>query len=166
MSTLIGLPLLALLAITQSAIVSDLSLLEGRPDLILVVVVAWGIIGRYRESMLWGLIGGLALDLLSGLPLGVTAINLILIAFLVSFSEGRFWESHILMPLGVMLITSPLFYFMSILTLWLLGYDIELGFAMLRVALPGTFLNLLLILPGTQIISALDRVIHPPEVSI
>jgi rod shape-determining protein MreD len=166
MSTLIGLPLLALLAIIQSAIVSDLTLLEGRPDLILVVVVAWGIIGRYRESMLWGLIGGLALDLLSGLPLGVTAINLILIAFLVSFSEGRFWESHILMPLGVMLITSPLFYFISILTLWLLGYDIELGFAMFRVALPGTFLNLLLILPGTQIISAIDRVIHPPEVSI
>jgi rod shape-determining protein MreD len=166
MSTLIGIPLLALLAITQSAIISDLTLLEGRPDLILIVVVAWGIIGRYRESMLWGLFGGLALDLLSGLPFGVTAINLILIAFLVSFSEGRFWESHILMPLGVMLITSPLFYGLSIMTLLLLGYDIELGIAVFRVVLPGTFLNLLLILPGTQIMSAIDRVIHPPEVSI
>lgn len=166
MATLIGLPLLVLLAITQSAIINDLTLLQGRPDLILILVVAWGIIGRSKVSMVWGLIGGLALDLLSGLPLGVTSINLILIAFLVSFSEGRFWESHILMPLGVMLVTSPLFYFLSILTHWTLGYEIDLASAMLRVALPGTFLNLLLILPATQIISAIDRVVHPPEVSI
>ena len=166
MSTIIGLPLLILLAITQSAIINDLTLLDGRPDLILIVVVAWGIIGRNRDSMIWALLGGLALDLLSGLPLGVTSINLILIAFLVSFSEGRFWESHILMPLGVMLITSPLFYVISILTHWILGYDIEFGAALLRVALPGTFLNLLLILPTTQVISAINRVVNPPEVSI
>jgi rod shape-determining protein MreD len=166
MATIIGLPLLVLLAIAQSAIINDLTLLEGRPDLILIVVVAWGIIGRNRESMIWGLIGGLSLDLLSGLPLGVTSINLILIAFLVSFSEGRFWESHILMPLGVMLITSPLFYFISILTHWTLGYEIEFSTALLRVALPGTFLNLLLILPVTQLINAIDRVVNPPEVSI
>ncbi|MEE9508490.1 MAG: rod shape-determining protein MreD, partial [Anaerolineales bacterium] len=125
MSIILGIPLLVVLAITQSTIINDLTLLEGRPDLILIAVVSWGIIGRYRESMVWGLIGGLALDLLSGLPLGVTAINLILIAFLVSFSEGRFWESHILMPLGVMLLASPLFYILSILTLWTLGYDLE-----------------------------------------
>lgn len=166
MSTLISIPLLVLLAISQSAIVNDLTLLDGRPDLILLVVVAWGIIGRYRESMIWGLIGGLALDLLSGLPTGVTAFNLILIAFLVSFSEGRFWESHILMPLGVMLAASALFYVLSILTLWVLGHQIEFEYALIRVALPGTFLNLLLTLPATQIISALNRLLHPPEVSI
>jgi rod shape-determining protein MreD len=165
-SIILGIPLLVVLAITQSTIINDLRLLEGRPDLILIAVVSWGIIGRHKESMVWGLVGGLALDLLSGLPLGVTAINLILIAFLVSFSEGRFWESHILMPLGVMLLASPLFYILSILTLWTLGYDLEIGLAMSRVVLPGTFLNLLLILPGTQIMNAIDRLIHPPEVSI
>lgn len=166
MAIIIGIPLLALLAVLQSSIINDLTLLEGRPDLILLAVVSWGIIGRYRESMIWGLIGGLFLDMLSGLPLGVTSINLILIAFLVSFSEDRFWESHILMPLGVMLIFSPLFYFFSIVTLWLLGYDMDLGFAMARVILPGTFLNLLLILPGTQLLNTVDRWIRPPEVNI
>lgn len=166
MSTLVGIPLLVLLAITQSAIFNDITLLDGRPDLILLVVVAWGIIGRYKESMLWGLIGGVALDLLSGLPTGVTAFNLILIAFLVSFSEGRFWESHILMPLGVMLVASALFYIISILTMWVLGYQLEFEYAIIRVALPGTFLNLLLTLPVTQGISALNRLLHPPEVSI
>jgi rod shape-determining protein MreD len=166
MAIIIGIPLLALLAVLQSSIISDLSLLEGRPDLILIAVVAWGLMGRHRESMIWGLIGGLFLDMLSGLPLGVTSINLILIAFLVSFSEGRFWESHILMPLGVMLLLSPLFYFLSIVTLWMLGHDINLGIAIARVILPGTFLNLLLILPGTQLLGAVNRLIHPPEVSI
>ncbi|MCK5645325.1 MAG: hypothetical protein KAH97_01010, partial [Anaerolineales bacterium] len=78
----------------------------------------------------------------------------------------RFWESHILMPLGVMLLLSPLFYFLSIVTLWMLGHDINLGIAIARVILPGTFLNLLLILPGTQLLSAVNRLIHPPEVSI
>jgi rod shape-determining protein MreD len=166
MAYLIGIPLLMLLSILQSVIVNDMTFLDGRPDLIFLVVVSWGIIGRPREAMGWALIGGLFLDLLSGLPFGVTAINLIIVSFVVSFTEGRFWESHVLMPMGVTLLSSLLFHFLNLATIAMMGYPIDLSSFLLRMILPSTFLNLLLALPASQLIEALSRSLYPPEVRI
>jgi rod shape-determining protein MreD len=166
MSTLIGIPLLAILAILQSVIFNDLTLLDGRPDLILLTVVAWGINGRSREAMIWGLLGGLFLDQLSGIPLGTSAIILIIIAYLVSFTEGRFWEANFLMPMGVMMLFSLLYHFLNIVIMWVLGKPMDLTFLIVRVILPSTFLNLILALPVSQLIRSLSRSLYPPEVSI
>jgi rod shape-determining protein MreD len=166
MATLIGVPLLATFAILQSAILNDLTLLEGRIDLILIVVVAWGINGRSRDAMIWGIIGGIFLDLLSGVPLGLTAIVLVLIAYLVSYTEGRFWEANFLMPMGVMILFSLLFHFCNLAIMWILGKQIDLAFTFVRLILPSTFLNLLLALPISQLIKSLSRAIYPPEVKI
>jgi rod shape-determining protein MreD len=166
MAILLSFPILALLAVLQSSIVNDLTFLDGRPDLVLLAVIAWAVIGRHTESMILGLIGGLFLDLLSGFPLGVTAINLILVTFLVSFSEGRFWESHFLMPLGVALLSSIVFYVFGLAVAWILGQSLDPIQALIRTILPGTFLNLILILPATQLARGLDRAIRPPEVEI
>lgn len=166
MAILLGFPILALLAVLQSSIVNDLTFLDGRPDLVLLAVIAWAVLGRHTESMILGLIGGLFLDLLSGFPLGVTAINLVLVTFLVSFSEGRFWESHFLMPLGAALFSSSLFYILGLGAAWILGHSLDPVQALIRTVLPGTFLNLILILPATQLARILDRSIRPPEVEI
>jgi rod shape-determining protein MreD len=166
MATLIGIPVLAILAILQSVIFNDLTLLDGRPDLILLCVVAWGIIGRSRDAMIWGFLGGLFLDQLSGIPLGTSAIILVIIAYMVSFTEGRFWEANFLMPMGVMILFSLIYYFFNIVIIWFLGKPMDLSFLVVRVILPSTFLNLLLALPAVQIIRSLSRSVHPPEVSI
>jgi rod shape-determining protein MreD len=166
MSTLIGIPILAILSILQSVVFNDITLLDGRPDLILLTVVAWGINGRSREAMVWGLLGGLFLDQLSGIPLGTSAIILILIAYLVSFTEGRFWEANFLMPMGVMMLFSLLYHFLNILIMWLLGKPMDLSFLVVRVILPSTFLNLILALPTSQFIRSLTRSIYPPEFNI
>ena len=166
MAYLIGIPLLALLAILQSVIFNDLTLLDGRPDLVLLTVVAWGINGRSREAMLWGLIGGLFLDLLSGIPLGTSSILLILIAYLVSFTEGRFWEANFLMPMGVTMLFSLLYHLLNLLVMWVLGKQFDFSFVFMRVILPSTFLNLILALPISQLIRSFSRSIYPPEVNI
>jgi rod shape-determining protein MreD len=166
MTTIIGIPLLAMLAILQSVIFNDLTLLDGRPDLILLVIVAWGIIGRSREAMIWGLIGGLFLDQLSGIPLGTTAIILIIIAYLVSFTEGRFWEANPLMPMGVMMLFSLLYHLINVLILWLLGKQMDLSYTLVRIILPSTFINLILALPVSQLIRSINRAVYPPEVKI
>jgi rod shape-determining protein MreD len=166
MAYIISLPLLALLTILQSAVFNDLKLLDGRTDLILLFVVAWGIHGRSREAMIWGLAGGLFLDLLSGLPLGITSMILVLIAYLVSFTEGRFWEANFLMPMGVMMGASIVFHILSLSILFLLGKSIEMDYALVRIMLPSTFINLILALPATQLIKLLINSIYPPEVKI
>ncbi len=166
MGIAIGIPLLAILAILQSSIVNNLTLLDGRPDLILLAIVAWGLTGRSRDSMVWGLIGGLLLDVLSGFPFGMSSIILISLAFLVSLLEQRFWEAHFLMPLGVTLIVSILYHAMQGFTLWFIGQPMDLMTALYRVLLPSTFLNILLALPAGQLASALHALLFPDEVKI
>lgn len=166
MTYVVGIPLLMLLAILQSSLLPYVSMIEGRPDLILLAVVSWGVIGRSEEAMILGLVGGTMLDLVSGTPIGSTGILLVIISFLVSLFEVRFWEAHFLMPLAVTLVASVLFHYMSLGIIWLMGRTIAPQVVTTRVILPSTFLNILLALPAAQSAQALRDSLFPPEVSI
>jgi rod shape-determining protein MreD len=163
---LIGVPFLLTLAILQSSVFSQLTLLDGRPDLVLLAVLSWSLVGHHVEAMLLGMIGGLFLDLLSGLPFGSHAIALILVIYLVSFFEGRFWEAHLLMPLSVSLIASLIFHGLEIGTILLMGRSFDVTHVMTRIILPSTFLNLVLAIPASQLAAGLRSRLYPPEVEI
>jgi rod shape-determining protein MreD len=163
---LIGVPLLLTLAILQSSVFSHLTLLDGRPDLVLLAVLSWSLAGRHNEAMLLGLIGGLFLDLLSSLPFGSHAIILVLVIYLVASFEGRFWEEHLLLPLSVSLIASLLFHGLEIGTILLMGRSFDFTYVMTRVILPSTFLNLVLAIPASQLAEGLRGRLYPPEVEI
>lgn len=166
MGYLIGLPIVAILSILQSTLMVHLQLFDGRTDLVLLAVVSWGLVGREEEALVWGMVGGLFLDLLSGLPFGVSALALIMVAFLVSLMEGRFWEAHLLMPLGVMLIASFVYHLAGILVVLVIGREIPLPFVLGRIVLPSTFLNIAMALPASQLAAGLRDRLFPPEVEL
>jgi rod shape-determining protein MreD len=163
---LIGVPLLLILAILQSSVFSHLALLDGRPDLVLLAALSWSLAGRHNEAMLMGLIGGLFLDLFSGLPFGSHAIILVFVIYLAASFEGRFWEAHLLLPLSVSLIASLLFYGLEIGTILLMGRSFDFPYVLTRVILPSTFLNVVLVLPASQLAEGLRIRLYPPEVEI
>jgi rod shape-determining protein MreD len=166
MAYAIGIPAVALLAILQSAVVSHLRLADGQADLVLVAVVAWGLTGRSKEAMVFGLIGGIFLDLLSALPIGTTSLALVLIAYLVSLTEGRLWGAHLLTPLAVVFAASLGFSAYQLLASVLAGAGVDLETVASRVILPEAFLNVLLAVPAAQLASALQHALFPPEVEI
>lgn len=166
MAYIIGVPVLALLAILQSSVLSEISLIDGRPDMVLLAVVAWALTGRWREAMVLGLVGGLFLDLLSGLPLGASSITLVVVAFLVSLLEGRFWEAHFLTPFGVVLVASLLYHVAGFVALTVTGFGIDMLTALRNVVLPSTFLNIVLALPASALAEGLRESLFPPEVRI
>ncbi len=166
MSYIIGVPLLSLLAILQSVLMGYFELLDGRADLVLVAVVAWSLTRRSEEAMVLGVIGGFALDLLSGLPFGMNALTLLIVTFLVSFLEGRFWEAHLLMPLGVMLVASLTYHILSTFVGMILVQDVSFMYVFRRIILPSTFLNVIIALPASQLASALHYRLYPQEVEL
>ncbi len=166
MAYILGIPLLILLAIFQSTLLGTFQFLDGRPDLILLAVIGWGLAGGSEEAMVWGLVGGIFLDMLSGVPIGTTSIILILIGTLVSLFEGRIWEANFLMPLGTTLAGSLLFHILSLGVILLMGREIDWTYAFTRVILPSTFINLLLALPVAQALKGLRSRLYPPEVEI
>lgn len=166
MAYALGIPLMVILAILQSAVFSHMRLIDGQADLVLLAVVAWGLTGRWREAMVLGLVGGMCLDLLSALPIGISSLALVLIAYIVSVTEGRLWGAHLLTPLGVVLAASLAFSVFMLVGSVLAGAALDLAAAASRIILPGLFLNLLLAIPAAQLASALQRMLFPPEVEI
>ena len=166
MAYLIGIPLLALLAVLQSSVLAWTLLSDGRPDLMLLAVVAWSLTGRSTEAMAWGLIGGMFLDLFTGLSFGLSAISLILIAYVISSLLDRFWEGHVLTPLGAILAASLFFHFTQLAAIFITGRSLDLLLALQRVVLPSTFLNLAMILPAKSLADGLNERLNPPEVTI
>jgi len=164
-SLLLGFAGISLLAVLQSSLVNHLRLLDGRPDLILLAITGWALTGHGRQAMLFGFVGGFALDLFSEIPLGVSSAALVLIGALVSYSEGRFWGVHPLMQLAAVLAASVVFYAAQLASLGIGGHPIDFPFVLNRTILPGLFFNLVLALPAAQSAEALSRFFAPAEVT-
>lgn len=162
----IGIPLMALLAILQSTVFGAFRLLDGAPDLVLIAVVSWGQTGRTREALVFALVGGLSMDLLSGAPFGLTALGLIVIAYLVSRLEGRFWEANFLLPLGIMVGAVVIYHANLFLAAAATGRPVDLDVALTRVFLPSAVLDVLLALPAVQLSLRACETLFPPKVKV
>ncbi|MEE9216152.1 MAG: rod shape-determining protein MreD [Anaerolineales bacterium] len=165
MTYVIGIPFIALLAVLQTSLVSHLRLLEGRPDLVLLAIVAWALTGKGHEAMILGFAGGLFLDAFSTVPLGVSSAALVMVAAIVSYSEGQFWGINPIMQLAAVLVSSVVFYAVIIFALVTIGQPVDLQQALSRIVLPSLFVNLILALPTVQIGESLHGVLHPPRVT-
>jgi rod shape-determining protein MreD len=139
-----GIPILLVAAVVQSTWLEGIRLVGGRPDLVLLMAVTWSIIRGAEEGALWGFIGGVFCDLLSGSGLGPWTLSLTAVGFLA----GQPWV-HALGPTVIRLALMSVFgtllgHTMLLLTLGLLGYSVNIGQSLLTVAGPAALLNLVL----------------------
>jgi len=144
MSLYYGIPILLIAAVLQSAWLEDVQILGGRPDLVLLLVVTWSIIRGAREGVVWGFVGGICCDLLSGGSFGLWTFSLTVVGFLA----GQPWV-HALGPTVIRLalmsaLGTVLGHFVLLVVMILLGYVVDLGRGFQTVALPAAVLNFLL----------------------
>ena len=69
----VAVPLAA--AILQGSVAPNIALGGARPNLVVLVAAAWAVAVGAREAVWWAFLGGLAVDLLSGGPLGASAFS-------------------------------------------------------------------------------------------
>jgi rod shape-determining protein MreD len=162
---LVGLPLLAVAAAVQATVLSRLHVAGGTADLILLLALSWTLSGEWQGGMVWGLAGGLFLDLLSGGPFGAHALALAPVAYLASLSEGRFWRSHVLLPLAAVLIGTALYHLLYLGALAATGHPVAWLASLTQVTLPAVLINTLLMLPVYHAVRWLHRVLHPAPVT-
>lgn len=165
-TVLVGLPLLVLAAVLQSTALAHLRVLDGTLDLTLLLVLGWTLAGDWRGGMVWGLIGGLCLDLLSGAPFGTAALGLVSMAYLASLTEGRFWRSHILLPLATIILGTLGLHLVYLTVLSVSGERVNIGLALTRITLPAMVLNTAGMLPTYHLMRWLRRGVYPEPVEI
>ncbi len=93
-------PLLVVLGVVQSTLFTHLFNLGGvAPNLVLVSVVAWNLLRGTREGFVWAFVGGLALDLLSAGPLGLSSVALLLVCAVAGLTEGHVQPQSLVLAL-------------------------------------------------------------------
>ncbi|MBI3287493.1 MAG: rod shape-determining protein MreD [Chloroflexi bacterium] len=154
--------LLSLTGLLQASLLSHLSG-GNNLDLTLVLVVSWSLLRGPREAILWGFIGGLVLDLLSGWPTGLSALLLTLIATLISLGQERFYRGLPILPLGAMVVASLLYHTALLLVGGLLGRRVDLLSEISNSLVPALVANLVATPFLYYPLRALHRRLGPPR---
>ncbi len=144
MSVYLGIPILLMAAVLQSTWLEDIHILGGRPDLVLLFAITWAIIRGANDGALWGFIGGMFCDLLSGGTFGMWTFSLTTVGFLA----GQPWV-HALGPTVIRLALMSAFgtligHGILIVVMELLGYAVNFTRAFQTVAGPAALINFLL----------------------
>jgi rod shape-determining protein MreD len=129
----VTLALLTGVTLLQSTVLPHLTLAGVAPDLMLLVIVSWSLLRGTAESIVWALIGGLMLDLTSGIPFGVTTVSLVLISVLTGLGEVNVFRANILLP-GVTIAFATVAYYLAMLLLsQILGRPVAWGLSLFRL---------------------------------
>ena len=113
----------------------------AEPDLILLIVISWSLLRGGREGLVWGFVGGLCLDLLSGGPLGASAIALMVVSLLSGQGETNIFKGNLLLPLIIAPVGTLVYYGLLLVILELTGRSLSLLPSSSRVILPAAIVN-------------------------
>jgi rod shape-determining protein MreD len=128
-------------ALVQSSVLFRISLGGARVPLMLLVVVSWSLLRGAREGIVWGFLGGLSLDFLSGLPLGTSAFALTTTAYLSSLGQLTLYRTSPLFPSGLALGASIIHDVVLMVVLALVGHTVAWPELLLRVTVPSAVLG-------------------------
>lgn len=158
---LIAFPLLALVVIIQSAVVSQMPLLAGYADLMLVVLGAWALKADASSTWLWALLGGFMVSFVSGLPWLAPMAGYLFVVLLAQLFKQRVWQAPLLAMFSVIFLGTLTMDMLTILMLTFLGTPLPLGDSLGLVVLPRVLLNLLISIPVYAVVRDLAHWVSP-----
>lgn len=146
-------PLLGLVALLQTTLVPALQAFNAVPNLVLIVVVGYTMEYGSQRGLMWAFIGGLWLDLLTGTPLGVSAIALIIVVSVVGMVSSNLFRGHVVILALGGLLAGVLYGVIVVAILTLVGRPTVWPEAIVGVILPNAVYNavvLPILYPGVR----------------
>jgi rod shape-determining protein MreD len=137
-------PLLAVVAILQSTLVSHFRIWGVFADLPLLVVVSWGVLRGPREGLIWGFLAGLLLDIFSGAPFGAATFGLMAVGLLSGLVKSAVFQSRIVLPMLAVLLATIIYDIIFLIVVWISGYPVAWLDSLFRLVLPSAVLNTVL----------------------
>lgn len=149
---------LGLIALAQVSLIPALGISPTPPDPMLVIVVAWGVLRGTRGAIIWAVIGGLWLDLLSSGPFGAYTLGLLAAAAIAGFGSSAIYRSHLVLALILVIPATLAQDLVQLALLWLSQRPVSLPDTVTRLMLPEILTNLLLMLAVFPLLSWINRV--------
>lgn len=166
MSLYVGIPLLLSLAFIQSSVLPRIPILTVVPNLTLLTVVAWSFQRGPNEGMAWAMIGGLAIDLASGAPLGISPPPLMVVALIVGIARARVFRHNIVLPALISLLVIGLYQIVRLALFKAIGLPVSWRTGIVEVAVPLTIVHLALMPAVYLSVSWLVRLVHGSQIRL
>jgi hypothetical protein len=166
MATLLAFPILGLLIILQSAVVSRIPLLHGTADLVLIALLAWAVQERVSTAWQWSILGGILVSMVTALPLVAVLLGYLLATGVALLLRHRVWQVRILALLIATFFGTLITHTVTVAYLRLSGTSIPLVEAFNVITLPSALLNLLVAVPMYPFIADLAHWLYPEEIEL
>lgn len=166
MATLLAFPILGVLVVLQTSLVSRVPLLQGTPDLLLLAISAWALQKKVHTAWQWTVVGGIMITLASALPAGVSILGYSLATAFALALRRRVWQAPVLAMFLVVFSGTLVYHAIAILALRLVGNPIPVLDSINLITLPSLLLNLLLAVPAFMLMSDLADWLHPSEIEV
>lgn len=163
MKNLVAFPVLLVVIVLQSAIVSRLTLLSGFADLVLLLLVGLSLHKHASTAWLWGLIAGLTYGFVSGVPLPAVIIGYLGVVGFARLVQRRVWESPILAMFLVTFLGTLFVHAVTFIGLWLAGAPLPFEESFSLITLPSLFLNMILAIPVYTVVRDLADWLYTVE---
>ncbi len=158
---LTGIPVILTAVLLQSAVVSQIQLLNGAADLVLLTFVSWTMNERVEHTWGWAVIAGLAVGFVSELPVWLMLIAYLLTAGVGLALRGRIWQVPFLALLAAVLLGTLILHTLTFLLLRLQATPVGLSASFNLITLPTLLLNLIFALPIHAVVNELVHLVYP-----
>lgn len=163
MRNLIALPLLALAVILQSAVVSQIELLSGYADLLMLILAAWALQERVKSAWHWAGLGCVMVAFISHMPWFVYVIGYLVVVFFAQVLQKRVWQAPLLAMFSVTFFGALFMHLFSFIVLRLMGVSLPFADVIGLITLPSLLLNMLFSIPIYSMMRDLARWVYPSE---
>jgi dolichyl-phosphate-mannose--protein O-mannosyl transferase len=161
MRNLIAAPVIVLVVILQSAVISRITLLSGYADLALVMLAAWALQEDVKSAWHWAVATGLLVGFVSGILWIVPVISYLVVVALANILQGRMWQAPLLAMFSITFLGTIISNLLSLIVLRFLGVPLVIGDTLGLLVLPSVLLNMLIAIPVYAVMRDLARWTYP-----
>jgi len=162
----IAIPILSVLMIVQTTIISQVSLLQGKADIILLTLIAWALQKRVNTAWHWCIIGCLIMSFVSDMPIWVWLVGYLGAVGLAVILKHRVWQVPVLAMFVTTFFGTLILHMIGLIALRVTGTVLPVIEALNLIILPSLLLNLLFAIPIYALFSDLAKWIHPEKIEM
>ena len=166
MAIFLAIPILGLMVIFQSAIFSQIQLLNGTTDLILLIVVAWAVQDRVTTAWHWGIIAGVLASIATAVPGYAIIPTYVVVTGIAIYMRRIFWQRPLLALITATVLGTLISQIITVVVLVINGTSIPVFEAFYLITLPSVLLNLLLAIPIYALMGDLSNWLYPEPIEM
>ncbi len=163
MITILGIPILAIIVIFQSAVISRLNVSYGTADLVLLVLLAWALQAPDRKVLWWAFTGGIFVSIISATPFIAIIPGYLMVTYMASSVKFRLWNIPLITMILASFIATIFTLSLNFLSINIFKASLPFAESFVKVVLPSCALNMFFGIPIFLIIKDIVDSVYPVE---